>query len=53
VTIDEIITLVNIALGNEETSSCEAGDRNGDGKITIDEILNAVSNALNGCVQRP
>jgi len=49
VTIDEILTLVNIALGNADVSGCEPGDRNGDGKITIDEILAAVNNALNGC----
>jgi hypothetical protein len=28
---------------------CEAGDANHDGSITIDEILTAVNNALNGC----
>jgi len=46
---DEILSLVNIALGNAEVASCEAGDANLDGQITIDEILTAVSNALTGC----
>jgi cytochrome c553 len=49
VTIDEIITMVNIALGNADVSSCGAGDANGDHRITVDEILKAVNNALNGC----
>jgi hypothetical protein len=49
VTVDELLTLVNIALGNEAIGDCLVGDANGDGKITIDEILTAVSNALNGC----
>jgi len=49
VTIDEILSLVNIALGNAEVASCEAGDANLDGQITIDEILTAVNNALTGC----
>ncbi|MFI5394576.1 MAG: S8 family serine peptidase [Candidatus Binatia bacterium] len=49
VTVDEILRMVNIALGNEPLSDCEAGDANGDGSITIDEILTAVDNALNGC----
>ncbi|HEX7406569.1 MAG TPA: hypothetical protein VF515_02850, partial [Candidatus Binatia bacterium] len=49
VTVDEILTMVNIALGNASISSCYAGDANGDLQITVDEILRAVNNALNGC----
>jgi len=49
VTVDEIITMVNIALGNTPVGTCEAGDANGDHEITVDEILTAVNNALNGC----
>jgi hypothetical protein len=48
VTVDEILTMVNIALGNVEMSECESGDANEDGQITVDEILQAVDNALNG-----
>jgi len=50
VTIDEILTMVNIALGSTNISSCLAGDSNHDSSITIDEILTAVNNALNGCL---
>jgi hypothetical protein len=53
VTVDEILTMVNIALGNADVSACGAGDANEDGQITVDEILTAVNNALNGCVQNP
>jgi len=49
VTVDEMLTMVNIALGNTPVTSCRAGDANMDGQITIDEILTAVNNALNGC----
>ncbi len=49
VTVDEIVTMVNIALGSADISACLAGDVNGDRKITVDEILTAVVNALNGC----
>ena len=49
VTVDEILTMVNIALGNTSVTTCEAGDPNHDGQITVDEILTAVNNALNGC----
>jgi hypothetical protein len=49
VTVDEILTMVNIALGNAPVTDCEAGDSNHDMHITVDEILTAVNNALNGC----
>jgi hypothetical protein len=41
--------MVNIALGNADLSACRAGDVDGDSQITVDEILTAVNNALNGC----
>jgi hypothetical protein len=41
--------MVNIALGNADISTCRVGDANKDGQITVDEILTAVNNALNGC----
>ena len=47
--VDEILTMVNIALSNTSISTCEAGDENHDSQITVDEILAAVNNALNGC----
>ncbi|MFI5398293.1 MAG: hypothetical protein ACHQ9S_22375 [Candidatus Binatia bacterium] len=50
VTVDEILTMVNIALGNVSLSACLAGDANGDRRITVDEILAAVNRALTGCV---
>ena len=53
VTVDEILTMVNIALGDAPVDFCLAGDVNDDGNITVDEILTAVSNALGGCVIVP
>jgi hypothetical protein len=50
VTVDEILTMVNGALGKSDVSVCRVGDANRDGQITVDEILTAVNNALNGCV---
>lgn len=49
VTINELLTMVNIALGTTTVSSCEAGDANDDGQVSVDEIVRAVQNALNGC----
>ena len=42
--------MVNIALEEAPVSECPAGDPNHDGKITIDEIIRAENNALNGCM---
>jgi len=42
VTVDELVTMVNIALGSTETSECTAGDTNQDGEITVNEIIAAV-----------
>jgi hypothetical protein len=49
VTIDELLTSVNAALGNLPVSVCAATDHNGDGEATIDELLTGVNNALSGC----
>lgn len=49
VTVDELVTMVNIALGIAPVNVCSAGDTNSDSGITIDEIIGAVNNALSGC----
>jgi len=49
VTVDDLLTMVNIALGNVDLSACTAGDANHDGQITIDEVLGAANNVQNGC----
>jgi len=41
--------MVSIALENAPVTACVAGDVNSDGQITVDEILTAVGNNLNGC----
>ena len=45
--------MVSIAPGNAPLPDCEAADANHDGQVTVDEILTAVNNALNGCAQNP
>lgn len=49
VTVDEIVTLVSIALGTVEIDGCLAADSNGDGSVTVDELVTAVTNGLSGC----
>jgi probable HAF family extracellular repeat protein len=53
VTVNEIIAMVNIALGNAPVTDCSEGDADHSGAITVDEILTAVNNALNGCMAVP
>jgi len=49
VSIDELVTLVKIALGASSASACGSADADGDRRVTIDEIVAAVKNALDGC----
>ncbi|MFQ5667115.1 MAG: lysyl oxidase family protein [Candidatus Binatia bacterium] len=49
VTVDEIVTMVNVALGLAPASACPAGGGDGGGTIEIDEIVSAVLHALGGC----
>lgn len=49
VTVNEIVTLVNIALERAPMSMCPIGNTDGNQQITINEILTAVNRALAGC----
>lgn len=49
VTVDELVRMVNVALGSLPIAECTAGDANADDEITIDEIISGVNSALNGC----
>ncbi|MGD9764339.1 MAG: hypothetical protein AB7V27_11535 [Candidatus Binatia bacterium] len=53
VTVEELILGVRIALGEVEVSNCPAFDRDGSGMVTIDDLLAAVSAALDGCPGAP
>ena len=46
------MTLVNIGLDELLVAACPIGDANGDGRITIDEVIAAVNRALTGCAQQ-
>jgi hypothetical protein len=53
VTIDELITMVDAALGTLDASVCPAGDLDGNGAISIAEIVTAINRALTGCTDEP
>jgi hypothetical protein len=52
VAVNNIISLVNIALGNEQPSTCGHGIPSG-ADVTVALIIQAVNNALNGCPPEP
>lgn len=49
VTVNELITGVNLALGGGPTGQCPSIDANGDGAVVVNELVAAVANALGGC----
>ena len=49
VSVDELIRMASIALGEAAISGCQDGDLNRDGKITVEEIIAAVRNAVTRC----
>jgi len=49
VTVEEIVTTVNLALGIAPVTQCPPADIDNDGSVTVDEIVRAVGAALNGC----
>jgi hypothetical protein len=49
VDIDELILGVSMALGSQPFAACPAIDADGDGAITVDEVIRAVSDSLQGC----
>lgn len=49
VTIDELLVGVQISLDLRAASDCPALDDDGDGSVTISELVRAVDAALNGC----
>lgn len=49
VRINDLIFGVQIALGSFDLAACPSFDRNGDRRVTVDELVDAVWNALVGC----
>jgi hypothetical protein len=49
ISIDDIVLCVNIALGTSPLANCTQCDADGDGIVTVAEVLQVVNNALSGC----
>jgi hypothetical protein len=53
VTIDEVLTMVGVALGSLPLDRCLAADTSGDHTVTVDEILAAIRYVPCGCAGCP
>ena len=53
VSVDELLTGVNIVLGTAGIAECPALDSSADGTVTIDELLVAVTATRRGCAVSP
>src|SRR5579862_5837610 len=53
VMINNLITCVSIDLGTASVTTCPACDVNMDGQVTVNEVIDAVNSALNGCPGAP
>ncbi len=49
VEIADLVGAVAVSLGSGSLATCLVGDPNGDGAVTVDELIRAVRNALDGC----
>jgi cysteine-rich repeat protein len=49
VTVNELVTAVNIALGTSPVADCPAADGDSSGSVEINELVTAVNHALSGC----
>ncbi len=53
VTSSELVTGVRIALGLSRDIACLPFDRNNDGRVTVDELVEGVSRAIGSCFYQP
>jgi len=49
VAVNELVTGVNIALGNASVDTCPSFDTNEDGTVAVNELIGGVNSALDGC----
>jgi cytochrome c peroxidase len=48
-TVDELVTGINIALGDATVAHCVGFDSSGEGQVSVDEIIAGIGLALAGC----
>lgn len=53
VSVNELVSMVNVALDRSPLASCAAGDNDRQGDITVNELVTAVNVLLSGCPSAP
>ncbi len=48
-TVNDLLTVIEIAAGRASIAACPLADSNGDQQVSLEEVLQAVNNALDGC----
>jgi cytochrome c peroxidase len=49
ITVDELVTGINMALGDATLAWCVGFDRSGEGQVSVDELVASIRIALSGC----
>ena len=49
VAVNELVSAVGISLGDQSLAVCVQADTSGDGAVTVDELIRATRNSLEGC----
>ena len=49
VSVNELVTSINVSLGDSSLALCIVSDPSGDGRVTINELVRAINGALAGC----
>src|SRR5262245_40196818 len=49
VTVPELISSINVALGNVPLSACAAADGDGDSAVLVEDLINGIGGAVGGC----
>jgi hypothetical protein len=49
VAVDELVRAVGISLDTSSVDQCPSADADGDGRVTVDELVTGIGRALHGC----
>jgi cytochrome c peroxidase len=49
VAVNELVTSINVSLGDSSLARCVVSDPSGDGRVTVSELVSAIRRALDGC----
>ncbi len=52
VSVNDLLTVIEIAAGRTALAACPVADADGDDQVSLDEVLQAVNNALDGCANQ-